>query len=380
MTARTPGKTPYLVLLTLITSLVWGNPQIFKGFASGQDKVLTQEELNKKKAELNQELSQKKSAIGLAHDELEEIDRDLSYISEKLERTTAELKTKLKQVDALNREHARAIADLSKAQKRFEARLVEWYKSGAESVLTSLLSTGNLSNFILAMAYSESILKTDRETIEFIKEQQAQIFLRKERLDKEIANKEKLVEEMRAQEKEYKNLHNRHSYKMEELERDVKKMEEALRELEASSYEVKLLLQSRRFEGVAGSPKGLISPLSGPIISDFGMRKHPILRRVKMHTGIDITAPAGTPIHAAGAGKVVYSGWKKGYGYCIIIDHGGGLATLYAHCSRLLVGEGEVVPRGYVIAKVGTTGLSTGNHLHFEVRINGDPVDPKPYI
>ncbi|HDS30195.1 MAG TPA: M23 family metallopeptidase, partial [Firmicutes bacterium] len=91
-------------------------------------------------------------------------------------------------------------------------------------------------------------------------------------------------------------------------------------------------------------------------------------------------APGGTPIHASGSGIVAYAGWKSGYGWTVILDHGSGLATLYAHCSSLIVNTGETVSRGQVIARVGSTGLSTGNHLHFEVRINGEPVDPVPYI
>jgi murein DD-endopeptidase MepM/ murein hydrolase activator NlpD len=103
---------------------------------------------------------------------------------------------------------------------------------------------------------------------------------------------------------------------------------------------------------------------------------HPILGVRRMHTGVDIAAGSGTPIHAAGGGVVVYAARLGGYGNCVIVDHGGGLATLYGHCSSIAVGAGQRVSQGQVIAYVGATGLATGPHLHFEVRRNGTPVNP----
>src|SRR6185437_8839269 len=110
-----------------------------------------------------------------------------------------------------------------------------------------------------------------------------------------------------------------------------------------------------------------IRPADGPITSGFGSRYHPILHRTRMHTGIDIGAGYGASIHAAAGGVVIFSGTRRGYGNCVIIDHGGGVSTLYGHCSRLLVSEGQQVSQGQTIARVGATGLATGPHLHFEV-------------
>jgi murein DD-endopeptidase MepM/ murein hydrolase activator NlpD len=115
-------------------------------------------------------------------------------------------------------------------------------------------------------------------------------------------------------------------------------------------------------------------PVGGPITSGFGPRWG------RMHQGIDIGAPTGTPIHAADGGTVVTAGWLGGYGNAVIIDHGGGRATLYGHQSRLGVGVGQSVGRSAVIGYVGSTGNSTGPHLHFEVRINGVPHNPLNYL
>jgi murein DD-endopeptidase MepM/ murein hydrolase activator NlpD len=99
-----------------------------------------------------------------------------------------------------------------------------------------------------------------------------------------------------------------------------------------------------------------------------------------MHTGIDIAAPAGTPIHVAKAGDVIYAGWLNGYGNTVVIDHGDGIATLYGHQSRIGSTEGQQLNQGDVLGFVGSTGHSTGNHLHFEVRIDTKPVNPRPYL
>ena len=122
------------------------------------------------------------------------------------------------------------------------------------------------------------------------------------------------------------------------------------------------------------------APVEGVVTSGFGMRNHPILRGRRAHKGLDIAAPTGTEIFAPGAGVVTFSGRKGGYGNTIIVDHGYGYSTLYAHCSRLLVDEGATLSRGDVIALVGSTGRSTGPHLHYEVRINGSHMNPTAFI
>lgn len=117
-------------------------------------------------------------------------------------------------------------------------------------------------------------------------------------------------------------------------------------------------------------------PASGPITDPFGMRMHPVTHQWRMHNGLDIGAPMGATITASAPGKVIYAGWEGGYGNTIIIDHGSNASTLYGHCSQLFVSEGQDVQRGQAIGAVGSTGVSTGPHLHFEIRIDGVAVDP----
>lgn len=126
--------------------------------------------------------------------------------------------------------------------------------------------------------------------------------------------------------------------------------------------------------------RGFRWPIMGRINSPFGWRQHPITRRRDFHTGVDIKADRNDPIKAAGSGRVVYSGWMGGYGKVLVIEHSNGQSTLYAHCSTLLAGKGANVSQGQIVAKIGTTGRSTGPHLHFEVRNGNSPVNPIKYL
>lgn len=137
-------------------------------------------------------------------------------------------------------------------------------------------------------------------------------------------------------------------------------------------------LSSHR-DRLAATPS--VMPTQGWLTSAFtSMRYHPILHAARPHEGIDVAAPMGTPIEAPAAGTVVFSGWESGYGNVIVLDHGFGLRTKYAHCSRLVARQGQRVNRGQQIALVGNTGLSTGPHLHYEVHVNGRAVDPLRYV
>lgn len=159
--------------------------------------------------------------------------------------------------------------------------------------------------------------------------------------------------------------------------------QQRIRQLEQESNDIAALLRRRQADqAVTPSGKGVLAaPLANPVItSAFGYRIHPIYDDRRLHAGIDYRAATGTPVLAAGAGVVAFAGWKTGYGNTVVIDHGGQLATLYAHNSTLTVGVGDTVTRRERIALAGSTGNSTGPHVHFEVRVSGTPVNPLSYL
>lgn len=162
-----------------------------------------------------------------------------------------------------------------------------------------------------------------------------------------------------------------------------REFETQIAQLRAESNAIAAFLRgAQRGQGPAISGKGILAPPipGAAITSTFGSRTHPIYGDVRMHNGIDFRAATGTAVRAAGAGKILYAGWKGGYGNAVIIDHGNSLATLYAHLSGITVGVGQGVAKGQMVGRAGSTGMSTGPHLHLEVRANGVPVNPLGYL
>jgi murein DD-endopeptidase MepM/ murein hydrolase activator NlpD len=178
----------------------------------------------------------------------------------------------------------------------------------------------------------------------------------------EAANEQRLLAQVQARKGDY-------LAKIRQLERESNDIASQLRRRQAGQ---KLTPSGH---GVLGFPTA-----SAVVTSTFGYRVHPIYGDRRLHAGTDFRAPTGTPVLAAGAGTVVFAGWKSGYGNTVIVDHGGQIATLYGHNSALAVAVGDRVRRGERIASAGSTGNSTGPHVHFEVRVGGTPVDPVKYL
>lgn len=166
---------------------------------------------------------------------------------------------------------------------------------------------------------------------------------------------------------------------LDEIDDQIAHIEGEIDSLEREQGDIEALIeQEANRSGTA--PGALLRPVPGGVSSGYGWRIHPIYGDSRLHTGWDMNAGCGVPIKATASGRVFFSGWKGGYGNAVMIDHGGGLSTLYGHQSRLGVSYGQRVSAGEVIGWVGTTGTSTACHLHFETRVNGTPVDPSQYL
>lgn len=165
--------------------------------------------------------------------------------------------------------------------------------------------------------------------------------------------------------------------KEESLNNSIERMQEESRRRLSSYNEIALYLADRH-NGARATPS--IWPAQGRITSPFGYRIHPLTKAIEYHSGVDIANEAGTPIHATADGMVRHAGWVHGYGMCVVLDHGFGYSTLYGHMSEILVKEGQRVRRGDVIGRMGSTGTSTGNHVHYEVWTSGVPHNPVPYL
>jgi murein DD-endopeptidase MepM/ murein hydrolase activator NlpD len=365
-------------------------------------------DLNKVRADLRKAEAARKAALG----DLAVLDQGLEYAQTayndahgaytKAAGRLAELQSQLAELmaelDGNQRELTQTEGDLAEQQEALCERMVNLYKSGGTLGYLSAL-VGDESDSLVEVVERFELLSK-------IAEEDAQILTRIKGLKDMIVEQRRALQEERARvtsiEADQAAVTNELLAADQECKASLREVEAARAarkavltsieknqaawarqedQLLADSDRLAALLKKSRSATPTQAGKGVLSwPVPGPATSGFGYRIHPIFHVRKLHTGIDLDAEMGDSIRAAAAGTVMFVGWRGGYGKCTVIDHGGGLATLYAHQSAILVSADQVVKRGSVIGKAGSTGYSTGPHLHFEVRVNGSPVDPMGYL
>jgi murein DD-endopeptidase MepM/ murein hydrolase activator NlpD len=281
------------------------------------------------------------------------------------------------------REYDRAVAEAVEQKELLNKRVRVMYQNGTIGYLAVLLNSSSFSDFISRMDLLRKIINYDVNILKERKTYRDAVEEKKKQLEIEQEEKEKLKTNIFDKKEEVESVKKERQDTLNAVFKDLKELEKLEDKLlEESARLTKLIVANQSDTDYAGGEMAWPAPgytRVGPN-GKYGMRFHPILKKNRMHTGIDIDVPMGKDIVAANGGKVILAGTNGGYGKCIVIDHGGKISTLYAHNSKLLVKVGDKVKRGQVIAKCGSTGLSTGPHLHFEVRINGKHTDPLPYI
>ncbi len=307
--------------------------------------------------------------------ELSEAQAEFDAINDQLSQTEEQIK-------ANTELSARLVKKMEAQTKTLHRRIRDIYKNGQVNYIDVLFGAKDFSDFVSRMdilkkilAYDNALLqatKADREALARAKAQLEIDRVKIVELRKQSAAKKALVAERR---QERQGVLNAATYERETAER-------AYRELIETSKQIETMIRKIQSgeKNVGGSTGTMLWPAEGEITSPFGWRVHPIFGTQRLHTGIDIGADYGDTVRAADGGVVIHSDWMGGYGNAVIIDHGNGISTLYAHNSQLLVSEGQTVAKGQAISRVGSTGYSTGPHLHFEVRQNGTPVNPLNFL
>lgn len=272
-----------------------------------------------------------------------------------------------------------AKANYNQQRELLKTRLRVMYQNSSATKLDTLLESKSLVEFYERLQYMSIITRNDSRIIDDLNQAKLDVEY-KEKLQLEA--KELLEKEASDKQQRLTSLKNSRSVLENEIIRSKAALAIIEKDIDAENAESERLndvIKSLTLKGnkkYAGGSMLWPLPSSTNITSGFGLRKHPILRKYKLHTGIDIAGNRGASIIAANKGTVIIAKYEKSYGLYVVIDHGGGITTLYSHASKLLVKVGDEVKSGDVIAKVGSTGLSTGNHLHFEVRENGVPKNP----
>ena len=262
-----------------------------------------------------------------------------------------------------------------------EERLRVMYKNGTAGYMEVLLNAENLIDALTRMDMIQLIVQSDVELLKSINDQKVQVEVLKEEQEIKRLELTAVINNLNSKQNEVLVASRSKEVYMSSLKDNIAEMQrqEAAMDAQSAQIEKDILAAQRAVEYAGGE---MLWPCPGQyrVTSNFGGRADPITGVWTSHGGTDIAAPYGTPIVAANSGVVIFSGWHYSYGNYVIIDHGGGIATLYGHSSKLLVGKGQAVSRGDRIALVGSTGYSTGNHLHFEVRINGVRTQPMDYL
>ena len=334
------------------------------------------EQAQKKKNEIESRiegLSEEKRAVDEAADEATKAYKDVRKELDATEKRIDENEDKLK---VLNKDFAVKRDQLAK-------RVRDIYINGQINYLDVLFGAKDFQDFFTRMDLLKRVIQQDYDLVQVVFAEKTAIETSQKELEQDKTAKEKLVASAADRKKEAEKKQAAKQAIIDKMETDRATQERIINENLAASKEVEQMIRNSRYQPASPALSGggaLNWPLGGPITSPFGWRVHPITGASRFHSGIDIGGDYGDTIHAAGAGIVSYAGWISGYGYAVIIDHGGGISTLYGHNQALLVSEGQSVSQGQAIAECGSTGNSTGPHCHFEVRVDGEPVDPMGYL
>ncbi|UVI29866.1 murein hydrolase activator EnvC family protein [Paenibacillus spongiae] len=367
---------------------------------------------------INKELDQVRKEISAAAHNRNQADKDRQVIIQQKTETAKSMQEVLTQIDEVGTQMMGVQAQLDAAEEKLlltgeelqtaeeriatrdellQSRLRLMYTNGSVSYLDVLLNATSFSDFIDRFDSLQSILGQDRDILESHKEDRELIAQKKKDVEKQLAEVKVMYGKLDsyqsllvAKEKQKEVMVLSFNEQAEELEEISEEQEKLLISLAKKVSD----LEEQKRKAAAKKKKKKVTPyytggkFAVPLqdgyrlSSPYGYRTHPISGKKKLHTGLDMAAPAGTPIYAAESGTVLIAQWWSGYGNTVIIDHGNGLWTLYGHIRNngIKVNKGDTVKRGQKIAEVGSTGQSTGNHLHFEVRKNEEPVNPSQYL
>ncbi|GEM_PF-393877 len=391
----------WLVVFLLVVILVgaWTLPVIFaasgntpRGAEDVKKKIEEQKkkiaELNRELDELTRELNRLAAKKGGVYTKLSVVKGRIAELEKQEEQLSAEINALDARLKRLEVDKNLYLKKVNEKEKEMAIRILAWYKYSKYGWVSYL---GNIQNFTQFMRNNYEmmlIVNMDRDIlaeynlkVQKLKDIEDEIDkLRQERQSK-IAEINKIVAELEPQYKEYSRIYTSLSAEYSKNLARRNKLIAYKEKEEQVLYQLLALLEA--YQGDAKFT-GFIWPMRGVLTAKFGWRVHPIYHRKMFHNGIDIAAPFGTPIKAAASGVVAYAGWFGGYGYTVILTHPNGFYTLYAHLSRYVVKEGQKVYQGQVIAYEGSTGWSTGPHLHFAVyrKIGGKKefVDPMKYL
>ncbi len=325
---------------------------------------------------------------------LEDLEAELAGAEARLAPVQAALDSAVARHERLKVEVAETRDELDRQQAVLDAHAATSYKFGPGSYLDVILGASSFGELIDRTALATRVLMFDSDLVTELDATRARLAERRAMARESRETVEARRDDLRAERNRIRRLKEEQEAAqaaldleiairgaaLEDIESSRAEYRASIAQLEADAAQITAILQGGGSIGDGDYGGELYWPTAGSIGSGYGWRTHPVYGDQRFHAGVDIGGACGQPIWAAESGTVVSSTWSGGYGLFTVVDHGDGLATAYAHQSQNYVSAGQRVARGQTIGAVGTTGLSTGCHLHFEVRVNGEPVDPVPYL
>lgn len=337
-------------------------------------------------SEIQGSISNKKQQLENGKQKEEELADDISSVEDKINGMQEKIDALQSDINATEFRISKAEAELSKLKDDIDkqneglnARLRNMYESDNMGIIEVLLNSGSISEFLTNMELLKEIHKSDKEVLSKLKKQHEKVESKKAELDKLEASLQSQQDSLQSQQDSLESEKASLNSKKAKVAASNSQLEEELADLQSAAAAITEQIKNYGDDGTSYGDGVMCWPCSGTISCEYGYRYCPF-HGYELHSGIDIAVPTGTNIKAAASGTVMQAYYNSSYGNMILINHGGGIYTLYAHNSSLLVSAGTKVSKGQVIAKSGSTGNSTGPHCHFEVRKNGQPVNPRNYL
>ena len=351
--------------------------------------ALTLKEAQAELKAIQQRLANDRALLAQTHSSLVQKQATISSMHQSLDRTTAQLNQALNWEATLTRRLAHKRQEIAATRRQLardrsilSGALVAIEQEGPGGYLNVVFGAQSFGDFETRIGLLSQIIRADVAVLADVRQSESQLLGEKKAL---AAERKQYAAAASVQRQATQALSQQIAFQRQAiaaLDQTYAQQQSTVTSDEGNSAEIEQIIQSLASQGNGSGIGGIhfIWPVVGPITSPFGYRLDPVTHQYALHSGIDIGVPMGTPIHASATGKVIVAQWLNGYGYTIIIDDGGGIANLYAHQERFAVSVGQEVQQGQLIGYAGMTGWATGPHVHFEIRIDGKPVNPAPYM
>ncbi|SHI74515.1 Septal ring factor EnvC, activator of murein hydrolases AmiA and AmiB [Dethiosulfatibacter aminovorans DSM 17477] len=345
-------------------------------------------------SDLQNELKNTENKIDSITDKLKEVKSEKYGVEKQIEELDGQIRSLVSEEDSLNdvvtvlenniaakeAEIEQIKDDISSNTELLEDRLRAMYKNGAVGYLEVLFNADDVVDFMTRADMVQRVVNSDVEILENLESQQTELEIAKLELKSEQNNYYMALEDVQSKRNDVEIASRAKETYMSSLEDNIEELKREEQKLLDASSEIENKIKQKQLEmKYAGGEMAWPAPGYYRITSPYGMRPHPLYGYWSMHTGVDVGVPMRSNIVAPNSGVVTYAGWYGAYGNIVLIDHGGGISTLMAHNTSVLVTEGQSVTKGQIVSYSGTTGMSTGPHLHFEVRVNGSHTNPLDY-